>query len=68
MDKALWFQFIVGGLPLYAVTFIGYWAYGSSSSTYLLNNTNGPVWVKTAANVAAFLQPVIALHVRKTFS
>lgn len=63
MDKALWFQFTVGGLPLYAVTFIGYWAYGNSSSSYLLNNVNGPTWVKTVANVAAFLQTVIALHI-----
>ncbi|KAG0466463.1 hypothetical protein HPP92_018043 [Vanilla planifolia] len=63
MDKALWFQFTIGGLPLYAVTFMGYWAYGSSTSTYLLNSVQGPVWVKTAANVASFLQTVIALHI-----
>jgi len=63
MDKALWFQFTVGGLPLYAVTFMGYWAYGSSTSTYLLNSVNGPIWVKTVANAAAVLQSVIALHV-----
>ncbi|XP_020273599.1 probable proline transporter 2 isoform X2 [Asparagus officinalis] len=63
MDKALWFQFTVGVLPLYAVTFVGYWAYGSSTSTYLLNSVNGPVWVKTMANAAAFLQTVIALHI-----
>ncbi|ONK76854.1 uncharacterized protein A4U43_C02F510 [Asparagus officinalis] len=63
MDKALWFQFTVGGLPLYAVTFAGYWAYGSSTSTYLLNSVNGPIWVKTMANAAAFLQTVIALHI-----
>ncbi|WOL14937.1 hypothetical protein Cni_G23718 [Canna indica] len=64
MEKALWFQFGLGGLPLYAVTFIGYWAYGSSTSTYLLNSVNGPTWVKLVANIAAFLQTVIALHVR----
>ncbi|KAJ0979590.1 hypothetical protein J5N97_015064 [Dioscorea zingiberensis] len=63
MEKALWFQFTIGVLPLYAVTFMGYWAYGSSTSTYLLNSVNGPVWVKTMANVAAFLQTVIALHI-----
>ncbi|KAK1320358.1 putative proline transporter 2 [Acorus calamus] len=63
MEKALWFQFTIGGLPLYAVTFMGYWAYGSSTSGYLLNNVTGPVWVKTAANIAAFLQTVIALHI-----
>ncbi|KAL1809009.1 hypothetical protein ACET3Z_025999 [Daucus carota] len=63
MLKGLYFQFTVGVLPLYAVAFVGYWAYGSSSSAYLLNNVSGPDWVKTAANIAAFLQTVIALHI-----
>ncbi|XP_044480163.1 proline transporter 2-like isoform X1 [Mangifera indica] len=63
MLKSLYFQFSVGVLPLYAVTFAGYWAYGSNTSTYLLNSVNGPVWMKTAANIAAFLQSVIALHI-----
>ncbi|GFP86317.1 proline transporter 1 [Phtheirospermum japonicum] len=63
MMKALYFQFTVGVLPMYAVTFIGYWAYGSSTSAYLLNNVNGPVWLKTTANISAFLQTVIALHI-----
>ncbi|PKU87282.1 putative proline transporter 2 [Dendrobium catenatum] len=63
MEKALWFQFTIGGLPLYAVTFLGYWAYGSSTSTYLLQNVRGPVWVKTVANTASFLQTVITLHI-----
>lgn len=48
---------------MYAVIFIGYWAYGSKTSSYLLNSVSGPVWVKTIANLAAFLQTVIALHV-----
>ncbi|XP_057484664.1 proline transporter 2-like isoform X1 [Actinidia eriantha] len=63
MMKALYFQFTVGVLPMYAVTFVGYWAYGSQTSTYLLNSVNGPVWVKAAANIASFLQTVIALHI-----
>ncbi|GLT31422.1 hypothetical protein SLA2020_061580 [Shorea laevis] len=63
MLKGLCFQFTVGVLPLYAVTFIGYWAYGSSTSTYLLSDVKGPVWVKTFANISAFLQSVIALHI-----
>lgn len=63
MEKALWFQFTVGLVPLYAVTFMGYWAYGSSTSTYLLNSVNGPTWAKTIANISAFFQTVIALHV-----
>ncbi|XP_021296067.1 proline transporter 1-like [Herrania umbratica] len=63
MLKALYFQFTMGVLPMYAVTFIGYWAYGSSTSTYLLNSVSGPVWVKAAANISAFLQSVIALHI-----
>lgn len=67
MEKALWFQFTIGILPMYAVTFIGYWAYGSSTSSYLLNSANGPVWVKTLANVAAFFQTVVSLHVRRLY-
>lgn len=63
MMKALYFQFSVGVLPMFAVTFVGYWAYGNSSSSYLLNNVSGPVWMKAAANISAFLQSVIALHV-----
>ncbi|KAL5210957.1 hypothetical protein ABZP36_006580 [Zizania latifolia] len=63
MEKALWFQFTIGSLPLYAVTFMGYWAYGSSTSSYLLNSVKGPVWIKTVANLSAFLQTVIALHI-----
>ncbi|KAG7569395.1 Amino acid transporter transmembrane domain [Arabidopsis thaliana x Arabidopsis arenosa] len=63
MMKALYFQFTVGVLPMYAVVFIGYWAYGSSTSVYLLNNVNGPVWVKALANISAILQSVISLHI-----
>ncbi|KAK8458749.1 hypothetical protein SEVIR_2G003500v4 [Setaria viridis] len=63
MEKALWFQFTAGSLPLYAVTFMGYWAYGSATSSYLLNNVKGPVWIKATANMSAFLQTVIALHI-----
>jgi len=63
MMKALYFQFTVGVLPMYAVTFIGYWAYGSSTSTYLFNSVSGPLWVKALANISAFLQSVISLHV-----
>ncbi|KAK7385735.1 hypothetical protein VNO78_31566 [Psophocarpus tetragonolobus] len=63
MMKALYFQFTVGVLPLYLVTFAGYWAYGSSTATYLMNDVNGPVWAKAMANIAAFLQSVIALHI-----
>ncbi|CAM8886882.1 unnamed protein product [Rhodiola kirilowii] len=63
MLKALYFQFTAGVLPMYAVTFVGYWAYGSSTSSYLLSSVNGPVWVKAFANISAFLQTVIALHI-----
>lgn len=63
MLKALYFQFTAGVLPMYAVTFMGYWAYGSTTSSYLLNNVTGPIWVKIMANAAAFLQTVIALHI-----
>ncbi|KAG8380781.1 hypothetical protein BUALT_Bualt06G0051700 [Buddleja alternifolia] len=63
MMKALYFQFTVGVLPMYAVTFMGYWAYGSKASAYLLNNVNGPIWLKAVANISAFLQTIIALHI-----
>ncbi|KAL9843218.1 putative amino acid transporter, transmembrane domain-containing protein [Arabidopsis thaliana] len=63
MMKALYFQFTVGVLPMFAVVFIGYWAYGSSTSPYLLNNVNGPLWVKALANISAILQSVISLHI-----
>ncbi|KAG5386185.1 hypothetical protein IGI04_037655 [Brassica rapa subsp. trilocularis] len=63
MMKALYLQFTAGALPLYAVTFIGYWAYGSSTSTYLMDSVSGPLWVKALANISAFLQSVISLHI-----
>lgn len=63
MMKALYFQFTAGVAPMYAVTFIGYWAYGSNASAYLLNNVSGPVWLKAVANISAFLQTIIALHI-----
>ncbi|XP_031487569.1 probable proline transporter 2 isoform X1 [Nymphaea colorata] len=63
MQRALLFQFTIGLIPLYAVVFAGYWAYGSSTSSYLLNSVTGPVWVKGIANMASFLQTVIALHI-----
>ncbi|XP_050210356.1 proline transporter 1-like isoform X2 [Mercurialis annua] len=63
MMKALYFQFTIGLVPLFAVTFIGYWAYGNATTAYLLSSVTGPVWVKTMGNLAAFLQSVIALHI-----
>ncbi|KAK4403341.1 Proline transporter 1 [Sesamum angolense] len=63
MMKALYFQFSVGVVPMYAIIFAGYWAYGSNTSTYLLNNVNGPIWLKAVANFSAFLQTIIALHI-----
>ncbi|OWM69998.1 hypothetical protein CDL15_Pgr025847 [Punica granatum] len=38
MLKALYLQFTIGAIPMYAVIFAGYWAYGSSTSTYLLSS------------------------------
>ncbi|KAL3337951.1 hypothetical protein AABB24_030225 [Solanum stoloniferum] len=63
MLKALYFQFSLGSVPVHVVTYVGYWAYGSSSTSYLLNNVSGPVWVKALANITAFLQAIIALHI-----
>ncbi|KAK7276344.1 hypothetical protein RIF29_17483 [Crotalaria pallida] len=62
MMKSLYLHFGVGVIPLYFVTFIGYWAYGSSTSAYLLNNVHGPVWAKAIAHITAFLQSIIGLH------
>ncbi|KAJ0764425.1 putative amino acid transporter, transmembrane domain-containing protein [Helianthus annuus] len=63
MMNGLYFQFSVGVLPLYAVAFMGYWAYGNETEGYLLNSVHGPVWVKTYANISVFLQTVVALHI-----
>ncbi|KAK7290100.1 hypothetical protein RIF29_04280 [Crotalaria pallida] len=63
MMKALYFQFTIGLVPFFLITFAGYWAYGSSTGTYLLNNVHGPVWVKGLANIAAFLQAIISVHI-----
>ncbi|KAE9594347.1 hypothetical protein Lal_00001412 [Lupinus albus] len=63
MMLALYFQFTVGLVPFFAVVFVGYWAYGSSTGAYLFNNVTGPIWVKGLANISAFLQAVIALHI-----
>ncbi|KAG9130788.1 hypothetical protein Leryth_020013 [Lithospermum erythrorhizon] len=63
MKKALNFQFTIGVLPMYAVTFIGYWAYGNTTSVYLMNSVHGPAWMKAFANFSALLQTVVALHI-----
>ncbi|KAJ8760227.1 hypothetical protein K2173_011097 [Erythroxylum novogranatense] len=63
MVKALSVQLTIGALPLFAVMLCGYWAYGSSTSSYLLDNASGPVWAKALANIAAFLQSIISFHI-----
>lgn len=63
MVKALNFQFSVGVVPMHAVTYIGYWAYGSGVSSYLLNNVHGPDWLLGVAHLSAFFQAIITLHV-----
>ncbi|KAK7276342.1 hypothetical protein RIF29_17481 [Crotalaria pallida] len=63
MKKALNLYFGVGVLPMFVVIFIGYWAYGSSTSAYLLKNVNGPVWAKGIAHIAVFLQSTILIHI-----
>jgi hypothetical protein len=63
MQKALYLEFTVGVVPFYTLIFMGYWAYGSSTSSYLLDNVQGPKWVKTFANAATFLQTVVTLHI-----
>ncbi|KAH9313218.1 hypothetical protein KI387_028253, partial [Taxus chinensis] len=62
MHKALYFQFTIGLTVYYTVTIIGYWAYGSSVSDYLLDELSGPKWAKILANVAVYLQVIVSQH------
>lgn len=62
MHKALYFQFSIGLSFYYTVTIIGYWAYGSSVSEYLLSDLSGAKWAKVLANAAMFLQSIISQH------
>ena len=66
MHKALYFQFSIGLSIYYTVTIIGYWAYGSSVSEYLLSDLSGSKWAKVLANAAMFLQSIISQHVSST--
>lgn len=63
MQKALYLHFSIGLAIYYMVTVIGYWAYGSSISEYLLNDLSGPKWAKVLANTAVFLQTVVSQHI-----
>ena len=46
------------------VTIVGYWAYGSSISDYMLGDLiNGPKWAKVLANISVFLQTIVSQHV-----
>lgn len=61
--KALGFEYIVGGTPVIVLVFVAYWAYGNGVSEYLLYSTSGPTWLVTVANVAAFLQVLVTIHI-----
>jgi hypothetical protein len=61
--KAPGFQSIIAAIPVIVLTFVGYWAYGNDVSEYLLYSTSGPTWLVTVANVAAFLQILVTIHV-----
>ncbi|CAM6012330.1 unnamed protein product [Sphagnum balticum] len=61
--KALGFLYIVGATPVIVLTFVAYWAYGNGVSEYLLYSTSGPTWLVTVANVAAFLQVLVTIHI-----
>ncbi|KAJ7296440.1 hypothetical protein O6H91_19G005000 [Diphasiastrum complanatum] len=63
MKKALYLLFTVGCAVMYTVLSIGYWAYGSEVSSYLLASVSGSKSVITVANVAVFLQTIVSLHV-----
>lgn len=61
--KALRMQIYASNPIFMILSFVSYWAYGSSVEPVLLNSLRGPkVWI-AAANAAAFIQAVISLHV-----
>ncbi len=61
--KALVMQFTLGTCPIILVMMVAYWAYGNAVNTYVLNSTSGPrPWV-ALANVTAFLQMIVSIHV-----
>ncbi|ERN10521.1 hypothetical protein AMTRI_Chr06g175900 [Amborella trichopoda] len=62
MRKALCMQFTLGLAIYYAVTILGYWAYGSNVSEYLPNNFSGPKWAVIVANATVFLQTIVSQH------
>jgi len=61
--KALGFQYIIAAILVIVLTFVGYWAYGNGVSEYLLYSAFGPTWLVIVANVAAFLQILVTIHV-----
>ncbi|GLJ41097.1 hypothetical protein SUGI_0851270 [Cryptomeria japonica] len=64
MHKALYLQFTFGIAIYYMVTIVGYWAYGSSISDYMLGDLiNGPRWAKILANSSVFLQTIVSQHI-----
>lgn len=66
MKKAIKLEVTAGTVPIIMLTFIGYWAYGNNVAPYMLNSVSGPKPAITVANVAAFLQSIVSLHVRIT--
>ncbi|CAK9200368.1 unnamed protein product [Sphagnum jensenii] len=63
MHKALVMQFTLGNFPIILVMMAAYWAYGNAVNPYLLNSTSGArPWV-ALANVTAFLQMIVSIHV-----
>jgi len=63
MHKALVMQFTLGTFPIILVMMTAYWAYGNAVNLYLLNSTSGSrPWV-ALANVMAFLQMIVSIHV-----
>ncbi|XP_076917495.1 proline transporter 2-like [Bidens hawaiensis] len=62
MRKALYLQYSVGLLFYYGVSIVGYWAYGSSVSTYLPEELSGPKWANVTINAITFIQSIISQH------
>jgi hypothetical protein len=61
--KALGFQYIIDAIPVIVLTFVEYWTYGNNVNEYLLYSTSSPTWLVTIANVMAFLQILVTIHV-----
>ncbi|KAF6149520.1 hypothetical protein GIB67_003668 [Kingdonia uniflora] len=62
MRKALYLQFTVGIAVYYGITLVGYCAYGSLSSGFLVTDLSGPKWAKVLLSSLVFIQTTLSQH------